>query len=136
VSFKADWAATGWNAPPTAPWLKSLLHATPRAQCFGREAAWMGEGGTIPFMNMLVVEIPAAQFLTSCGRDRARSPMRMGPTSFFTFRHGDDADAAGLAGIVAGMPARLNPCGDRTRAITVQMAQRNRGALEAAAPFR
>ena len=41
VTFEPDCAATGWNAPPTAP----------------------GEGGTIPFMNMLGQWFPDAQFL-------------------------------------------------------------------------
>ncbi len=62
VSFRADHGATGWNAPPTAPWLKRLLDQT-SLDCFGKEAAWMGEGGTIPFMNMLGEKFPKAQFL-------------------------------------------------------------------------
>jgi acetylornithine deacetylase/succinyl-diaminopimelate desuccinylase-like protein len=62
VSFKGDWGASGWNAPPTAPWLKGLLDDASRS-AFGREAAWMGEGGTIPFMNMLGDFFPQAQFL-------------------------------------------------------------------------
>ena len=62
VSFKGDWGATGWNAPTTAPWLKGLLDDASRS-AFGRDAAWMGEGGTIPFMNMLGDFFPQAQFL-------------------------------------------------------------------------
>lgn len=62
VRFEADWAASGWNAPPTAPWLKERLDRLSH-DCFGREAAWMGEGGTIPFMNMLGDYFPDAQFL-------------------------------------------------------------------------
>ncbi|MCX7273048.1 MAG: M20 family metallopeptidase [Burkholderiales bacterium] len=62
VSFKGDWGATGWNAPATAPWLKGLLDDASRS-AFGRDAAWMGEGGTIPFMNMLGDFFPQAQFL-------------------------------------------------------------------------
>jgi acetylornithine deacetylase/succinyl-diaminopimelate desuccinylase-like protein len=62
VSFKADWGATGWNAPPTAPWLKGLLDEASQS-AFGRQAAWIGEGGTIPFMNMLGDFFPQAQFL-------------------------------------------------------------------------
>ncbi len=62
VSFNVDHPASGWNAPPTAGWLKrSLEQASQRA--YGREAAWMGEGGTIPFMNMLGTRFPKAQFL-------------------------------------------------------------------------
>lgn len=62
VTFKADHGATGWNAPPTAPWLKAALDEASRG-AFGREAAWIGEGGTIPFMNMLGEFFPQAQFL-------------------------------------------------------------------------
>ena len=62
VSFQGDWGASGWNAPATAPWLKGLLDDASRS-AFGREAAWMGEGGTIPFMNMLGDFFPQAQFL-------------------------------------------------------------------------
>jgi acetylornithine deacetylase/succinyl-diaminopimelate desuccinylase-like protein len=62
VTFEPDCAATGWNAPPTAPWLKSALDRL-SFETFGRESAWMGEGGTIPFMNMLGQWFPDAQFL-------------------------------------------------------------------------
>ncbi len=62
VRFTADPAATGWNAPPTAPWLAAALDDTSRA-CFGTPAAAMGEGGTIPFMAMLGKHFPGAQFL-------------------------------------------------------------------------
>ena len=62
VSFAADQAASGWNAPPTAGWLKSASDAASQA-CFGRPAAFMGEGGTIPFMSMLGKSFPEAQFL-------------------------------------------------------------------------
>ena len=61
VSFDADCGATGWNAPETASWLKSAL-AQASMQSYGREVAWIGEGGTIPFMNMLGERFPRAQF--------------------------------------------------------------------------
>ena len=61
VTFDADWGATGWNAPATAPWLRQRLKPR-RARSF-KDAAWIGEGGTIPFMNMLGERFPAAQFL-------------------------------------------------------------------------
>ncbi len=62
VRFEADWGATGWNAPETAPWLQRALDQASRS-AFGREAGWIGEGGTIPFMNMLGERFPQAQFL-------------------------------------------------------------------------
>jgi acetylornithine deacetylase/succinyl-diaminopimelate desuccinylase-like protein len=62
VTFTADHAATGWNAPATAPWLAAALESASRA-CYGKPAAAMGEGGTIPFMAMLGEYFPASQFL-------------------------------------------------------------------------
>ncbi|MCP5266516.1 MAG: M20/M25/M40 family metallo-hydrolase [Burkholderiaceae bacterium] len=54
--------ASGWNAPPTAPWLKAAADEASRAS-WGRDAGWIGEGGTIPFMGMLGDFFPQAQFL-------------------------------------------------------------------------
>jgi acetylornithine deacetylase/succinyl-diaminopimelate desuccinylase-like protein len=62
VSFEPDQAATGWSAPATAAWLERALEAASRAH-YGRPAAAMGEGGTIPFMGMLGRHFPGAQFL-------------------------------------------------------------------------
>jgi len=62
VSFEAEQAGAGWNAPPLAPWLEAAIHAASRAT-FGREAAQMGEGGSIPFIGMLGEKFPQAQFL-------------------------------------------------------------------------
>ncbi len=54
--------STGWNAPPVAPWLAASLDAASN-QFFGRDAMYMGEGGSIPFMGMLGEKFPKAQFL-------------------------------------------------------------------------
>jgi len=62
VRFEPDQAATGWNAPATAPWLERALDAASRT-FYERPAAAMGEGGTIPFMAMLGRHFPEAQFL-------------------------------------------------------------------------
>jgi acetylornithine deacetylase/succinyl-diaminopimelate desuccinylase-like protein len=62
VRFDADHGATGWNAPATAPWLAEALQEASKAQ-YGKPAAAMGEGGTIPFMAMLGQHFPDAQFL-------------------------------------------------------------------------
>ena len=62
VRFEGDEGATGWNAPPTAPWLERVLDDASRA-FYGKPAAAMGEGGTIPFMAMLGKHFPQAQFL-------------------------------------------------------------------------
>lgn len=62
VRFDPDWAASGWNAPPLDPGLAQVLDDCSK-QVFGRRAAYMGEGGTIPFMSMLGARFPRAQFL-------------------------------------------------------------------------
>ncbi len=64
VTFDFDSAATGWNAPPVAPWLSAALDAASQAN-FGKPAAYLGEGGTIPFMGMLGVKFPQAQMLVT-----------------------------------------------------------------------
>ena len=62
VRFEAEQAASGWNAPPLAPWLATAIQTASKAT-FGREAALMGEGGSIPFIGMLGAKFPTAQFL-------------------------------------------------------------------------
>jgi acetylornithine deacetylase/succinyl-diaminopimelate desuccinylase-like protein len=64
VSFVHDSAATGWNAPSIAPWLSTTLDAASN-DLFGKPAAYMGEGGTIPFMSMLNSKFPNAQLLVT-----------------------------------------------------------------------
>ncbi len=99
VTFKADWGATGWNAPPTAPWLDRALREASNA-AFGREAAWFGEGGTIPFMNMLGEYFPSAQFLIT-GVLGPRSNAH-GPNEFLDIGYAKKLTAA-VAGIVAAV---------------------------------
>jgi len=62
VSFEPNWGAQGWDAPPLAAWLECSLDAASR-EFFGKPPAYMGEGGTIPFMSMLGERFPAAQFV-------------------------------------------------------------------------
>jgi acetylornithine deacetylase/succinyl-diaminopimelate desuccinylase-like protein len=62
VTFSSDQSATGWNAPATAPWLQAAVNEASQSY-FGKPAAMMGEGGTIPFMAMLGQQFPDAQFL-------------------------------------------------------------------------
>ena len=53
---------SGWNAPALAPWLEKAL-AQASQEAFGKPAAYMGEGGTIPFMAMLGEKFPETQFV-------------------------------------------------------------------------
>ena len=62
VSFQPDTAGPGWDAPPLAAWLEDAVVAASES-FFGRPAAHLGEGGSIPFMGMLARRFPAAQFL-------------------------------------------------------------------------
>lgn len=61
VSVTGLAGASGWNAPPLAPWLEQSLEAASHAY-FDRPAVHMGEGGSIPFMAMLGEKFPQAQF--------------------------------------------------------------------------
>ena len=62
VRFEPSLGASGWNAPALAPWLEQSLNRASQ-EFFGREACYMGEGGTIPFMGMLGEQFPHAQFM-------------------------------------------------------------------------
>jgi acetylornithine deacetylase/succinyl-diaminopimelate desuccinylase-like protein len=101
VTFNGDWGATGWNAPETAPWLKRAADEASRS-IWGKDAAWMGEGGTIPFMNMLGQRFPRAQFLIT-GVLGPRSNAH-GPNEFLHIPYVKGLTAA-VAGIVTQMPA-------------------------------
>jgi acetylornithine deacetylase/succinyl-diaminopimelate desuccinylase-like protein len=64
ITIDISQGATGWNAPELEPWLeRSLARASEAA--WGRPPAYMGEGGTIPFMWMLGEKFPRAQFVVT-----------------------------------------------------------------------
>ena len=65
VTFHAEGAATGWNAPSTAPWFEQALNEASNAH-FGAPCGYIGQGGTIPLMNMLSQGFPKAQMMV-CG---------------------------------------------------------------------
>ena len=54
----------GWNAPSTAPWLEAAIQSASN-NFFGRDAMYMGTGGSIPFMGMLAEKFPRTQFLVT-----------------------------------------------------------------------
>ncbi len=64
VEFEVEKSGTGWAAPATAEWLRASVNEASQ-QFFGPRAAAMGEGGTIPFMNMLQERFPDAQFVVT-----------------------------------------------------------------------
>jgi acetylornithine deacetylase/succinyl-diaminopimelate desuccinylase-like protein len=62
VTFETEKAGEGWNAPALSRWLEVALNDASRA-AFGKDACFLGEGGSIPFMAMLGEKFPRAQFL-------------------------------------------------------------------------
>lgn len=62
VTFETEKSGEGWNAPAMSRWLEVALRDASRA-AFGKDAAFLGEGGSIPFMAMLGEKFPRAQFL-------------------------------------------------------------------------
>jgi acetylornithine deacetylase/succinyl-diaminopimelate desuccinylase-like protein len=65
VTFEINGSSNGWNAPETAPWFEQALQAASMAH-FGAPCATIGQGGTIPLMNMLSKGFPKAQMMV-CG---------------------------------------------------------------------
>jgi acetylornithine deacetylase/succinyl-diaminopimelate desuccinylase-like protein len=64
VSFEMEPSMTGWNAPSFRPWLDTAVREAAQA-AFGRPPAFMGEGGSIPFMAMLGEKFPGSQFVVT-----------------------------------------------------------------------
>lgn len=54
--------ASGWDAPPLVEWLENAAQSASQTY-FGKDAVYMGEGGSIPFMGMLGEKFPDAQFM-------------------------------------------------------------------------
>jgi acetylornithine deacetylase/succinyl-diaminopimelate desuccinylase-like protein len=99
VRFDCDSAATGWNAPSAAPWLSEALDQASRV-LFGKAAAYLGEGGTIPFMGMLGAKFPQAQILVT-GVLGPRSNAH-GPNEFLDIAYAKKVTAA-TAMVIAAM---------------------------------
>jgi acetylornithine deacetylase/succinyl-diaminopimelate desuccinylase-like protein len=62
VQFDIEDTGSGWNAPAEVAWLSKAANNASK-EFFGKDAAYMGEGGSIPFMGMLGKKFPASQFL-------------------------------------------------------------------------
>ncbi len=92
VVFKPDHgAATGWNAPSTEPWLEQALDNASQ-QFYGAPCGYIGQGGTIPLMNMLEKGFPKAQFMV-CGVLGPKSNAH-GPNEFLHVPYGKKLTAA------------------------------------------
>ena len=102
VIFKAnEGAATGWNAPASAPWLTQALDAASQAY-YGSSCGYIGQGGTIPLMSILQKGFPKAQFMV-CGVLGPKSNAH-GPNEFLHIPYGKKLTAA-VAQTMAAMPA-------------------------------
>jgi acetylornithine deacetylase/succinyl-diaminopimelate desuccinylase-like protein len=62
VKFEIKEFSSGWNAPEEMSWLSEATKQASK-NYFGADAAYMGEGGSIPFMGMLGKKFPRAQFV-------------------------------------------------------------------------
>jgi acetylornithine deacetylase/succinyl-diaminopimelate desuccinylase-like protein len=100
VTFESNGGATGWNAPSTAPWFEQALNASSLAH-FGAPCGYIGQGGTIPLMNMLSQGFPAAQMMV-CGVLGPKSNAH-GPNEFLHVPYAKKLTAA-VAEVIARMP--------------------------------
>ncbi len=93
---------TGWNAPTTASWFENALQAASQAH-FGSPCATIGQGGTIPLMNLLSQGFPKAQMMV-CGVLGPHSNAH-GPNEFLHVPYAKKLTAA-VAHVIAQMAAR------------------------------
>ena len=100
VTFEVGGGATGWNAPDTAPWLEQALNAASQAH-FGAPCGYIGQGGTIPLMNMLSLGFPRAQMMV-CGVLGPKSNAH-GPNEFLHVPYAKKLTAA-VAQVIAAAP--------------------------------
>ena len=101
VTFEGGGAASGWNAPAIDPWFTQALDAASQAH-FGAPCGYIGQGGTIPLMNMLSRGFPKAQMMV-CGVLGPKSNAH-GPNEFLHVPYAKKLTAA-VAQVIASMPA-------------------------------
>jgi acetylornithine deacetylase/succinyl-diaminopimelate desuccinylase-like protein len=100
VTFEAQGAANGWDAPATTQWFESALQAASQAH-FGAPLAHIGQGGSIPLMDMLSQGFPRAQMLV-CGVLGPKSNAH-GPNEFLHVPYAKRLTAA-VAELIVRMP--------------------------------
>jgi acetylornithine deacetylase/succinyl-diaminopimelate desuccinylase-like protein len=99
VTFQGG-GATGWNAPASTPWFDKALDGASQA-FFGAGCGTIGQGGTIPLMNMLSQGFPKAQMMV-CGVLGPKSNAH-GPNEFLHVPYAKKLTAA-VAHVMAQMP--------------------------------
>lgn len=100
VTFEAEGAATGWNAPQTAPWFEEALQVSSQTH-YGAPCGFIGQGGTIPLMNLLSQGFPQAQMMV-CGVLGPKSNAH-GPNEFLHVPFAQRLTAS-VAEVIARMP--------------------------------
>jgi acetylornithine deacetylase/succinyl-diaminopimelate desuccinylase-like protein len=65
VTLSRSEEGPGWNAPPTAPWLRAALDAVSGTVFGGNPWLTIRLGGSIPFMGTLAENYPEAQFVVT-----------------------------------------------------------------------
>jgi len=100
VTFESAGGATGWNAPSTSPWFEKALNDASQAY-YGAPCGTIGQGGTIPLMNMLSQGFPKAQMMV-CGVLGPKSNAH-GPNEFLHVPYAKKITAA-VAHVIARMP--------------------------------
>ncbi len=103
VTFEGAGGASGWNAPPTQPWFEQALNAASQAH-FGAPCGHIGQGGTIPLMNLLSKGFPSAQMMV-CGVLGPKSNAH-GPNEFLHLDYAKKLTAAVAQVIAASVQTR------------------------------
>lgn len=101
VTFHAEGASSGWNAPTTAPWFEQALNSASMAH-FEAPVGYIGQGGTIPLMNLLSQGFPKAQMMV-CGVLGPKSNAH-GPNEFLHVPYAKKLTAA-VAQVMAQFPS-------------------------------
>ena len=100
VTFEGGGGATGWNAPSTVDWFENALNDASQS-FFGAPCGTIGQGGTIPLMNMLSKGFPQAQMMV-CGVLGPKSNAH-GPNEFLHVPYAKKLTAA-VAHVMACVP--------------------------------
>ena len=100
VTFVGGGGATGWNAPSTVDWFENALNDASQ-NFFDAPCGTIGQGGTIPLMNMLSKGFPKAQMMV-CGVLGPKSNAH-GPNEFLHVPYAKKLTAA-VAQVIASVP--------------------------------
>ncbi len=100
VTFEGSSASSGWNAPAITPWFEQALNQASQAH-FGAPVGYIGQGGTIPLMNLLSEGFPTAQMMV-CGVLGPKSNAH-GPNEFLHVPYAKRLTAS-VAQVIACMP--------------------------------